>query len=79
MYLWASGKDKNFEDWRLKTRWGYYDYFYQPLETATGMDVKTFYETFKDPDNVSCLQTPVEIWPTPGAVIQEWPTLTPTP
>jgi hypothetical protein len=28
---------------------------------------------------VSCLQTPVEIWPTPGAVIQEWPTLTPTP
>src|SRR6185436_10642432 len=34
-----------------------------PLDKATGMDVATFYETFKNPDNTTCLETPLELWP----------------
>ena len=34
-----------------------------PILEATGMDVVTFYETFKDPDNTACLETPSNLWP----------------
>jgi hypothetical protein len=33
------------------------------LFDATGMDVKTFYETFMDPETDVCLETPQELWP----------------
>ena len=33
------------------------------LFDATGMDVKTFYETFMDPGTDVCLETPQELWP----------------
>jgi hypothetical protein len=33
-----------------------------PLEEATGMDLKTFYNVFKDLDNQSCLETPANLW-----------------
>jgi hypothetical protein len=36
-----------------------------PLEEATGMTVTSFYETFKNPENVACLETPAELWPNP--------------
>lgn len=39
--------------------------FDQPVEEATGMDVETFYETFKDPNNPICLETPLSLWPAP--------------
>ena len=35
---------------------------YLPLEEATGMDVTTFYETFKNPDKTVCLETPANLW-----------------
>lgn len=35
----------------------------QPLEDATGMDIATFYQTFKESNTSSCLITPVEFWP----------------
>ncbi len=35
----------------------------KPLFDATGMDVKTFYETFKTPDATVCLETPNDLWP----------------
>ncbi len=35
------------------------------LEKATGMNVNTFYETFKNPGTVNCLVTPAELWPEP--------------
>lgn len=35
----------------------------KPLLEATGMDVKTFYETFKNPDTDVCLETPKNLWP----------------
>lgn len=34
----------------------------KPLLEATGMDVKTFYETFKNPDTNVCLETPKRMW-----------------
>ncbi len=39
--------------------------FALPLEEATGMSVETFYETFKDPANPICLETPLNLWPGP--------------
>ena len=35
---------------------------YISLEQATGMNLDTFYKTFKDPDSQACLETPTEIW-----------------
>jgi hypothetical protein len=35
---------------------------YLSLEEATGMDEATFYETFKNPDNTTCLETPASLW-----------------
>ena len=37
---------------------------YPPLTLleATGMDLETFTNTFKDPDNISCLETPADLW-----------------
>lgn len=34
-----------------------------PLEEATGMDVHTFYETFRQAGTEACLQSPTEVWP----------------
>jgi len=34
-----------------------------PLLDATGVDVKTFYETFKNPETDVCLETPKNLWP----------------
>ena len=36
-----------------------------PLKDATTLTVDAFYEIFKDPQNTSCLDTPVELWPEP--------------
>jgi hypothetical protein len=33
------------------------------LLEATGMDVKTFYETFQNPETDVCLETPKNLWP----------------
>lgn len=35
---------------------------YLSLEEATGMDVATFYQTFQNPDNTTCLETPADLW-----------------
>lgn len=37
------------------------DYF-KPLEEATSLSLEEFYRTFKDPNNTTCLQTPIELW-----------------
>lgn len=34
-----------------------------PLEEATGMDIQTFYETFRQAGTTACLESPAEIWP----------------
>lgn len=35
---------------------------YLSLEESTGMDITIFYETFKNPDNTICLETPANLW-----------------
>ena len=35
----------------------------KPLLEATGMDVETFYETFRNTATDACLETPKELWP----------------
>jgi hypothetical protein len=32
------------------------------LEDATGMSIEQFYQTFSQPDNQTCLQTPADLW-----------------
>ncbi len=36
--------------------------FYLPLEEATGMEIETFYQIFKQSNGTNCLETPVELW-----------------
>jgi hypothetical protein len=38
---------------------------YLPLEEAAEMEIQTFYETFKDSNNDTCLETPAILWPDP--------------
>jgi len=35
---------------------------YLPLEEASGMDIETFYNQFKKPNNTWCIETPKELW-----------------
>jgi len=64
IYLWSPENNKmSSQDAKQKfidTRW-----LPEPksLFEATGMDVKTFYETFKNPDTDVCLETPENLWP----------------
>jgi len=37
------------------------DYF-KPLDEATGMTIDEFYQKFKDPNNMECLETPIDLW-----------------
>ena len=39
--------------------WG--EQYYKPLEETTGMDLKTFYQTYSDPDTDICIETPAEL------------------
>lgn len=62
--LWSPEKDKmSFQDAKQK----FLDTTNlpepKPLFEATGLDVKTFYETFKNPDTDVCLETPKNLWP----------------
>ena len=34
----------------------------KPLIEATGIDVETFYETFRNPETDVCLETPKNLW-----------------
>jgi len=47
----------------LKSRTSAFNVEFLSLEESTGMDVTTFYETFKNADNTTCLQTPTDLWP----------------
>jgi len=35
---------------------------YRRLEDATRMDLETFYQTFKEPNNATCLETAADLW-----------------
>ena len=64
IYLWSPEKTKmSFQDAKQK----FIDTTFlpepQPLVDATGMDVNTFYKTFKNPNTDVCLETPKDLWP----------------
>lgn len=65
IYLWSPENNKmSSQDVRQKfinTRWPPAEP--KPLFEATGMDIKTFYETFKNPNTNVCLETPKNLWP----------------
>jgi len=35
---------------------------YRSLEEVTGMSIEQFYQTFSQPDNQTCLETPADLW-----------------
>jgi hypothetical protein len=35
------------------------------LKEATGMEIETFYEKFKETDSIPCFETPRNRWPEP--------------
>ncbi len=39
--------------------------YFKPVEEATSMTLDEFYQVFKDPNNVQCLETPGDLWPKP--------------
>jgi hypothetical protein len=40
------------------------DLYYKPIEKATSMTLKQFYDTFRQPTG-ECIETPAKLWPTP--------------
>jgi hypothetical protein len=59
--LWHAPLGLTFEE--VKSRAAVYNVDFLSLEESTTMDVATFYETFKDPENITCLETPASFWP----------------
>ncbi len=41
---------------------GLREWDYLPLEEATEIDVASFYEMFRQPENTTCLETPANLW-----------------
>jgi hypothetical protein len=60
--LWGPSLTLTFEE--VKSSAAAYNVDFLSLEDSTEMDVTTFYETFKNPDNSTCLETPAHLWPT---------------
>lgn len=64
MNLYPPGNPDSFYVLLEQTDWGITKNSYKPLEEATSMSIKEFYEIFRNsPDR--CIETPVNIWPTP--------------
>jgi len=58
--LWSPDLNLTFEQVTNGTSELEWDYL--SLEESTEMNVITFYETFRNPDNITCLKTPAELW-----------------
>ena len=66
LYLWSTDEDWTLED-MIQLAYGppvphAPEYPTLPLKEATGMDVETFTDIFKDPNNQSCIETPADLW-----------------
>lgn len=58
--VWFSKLAWTFEE--VKNGASVYNVDYLRLEDTTDWDVTTFYETFKNPDNTTCIETEAELW-----------------
>lgn len=62
LFLWIPGKYTAFPTIVREGRLGQEASSYLPLEEATGMDIVTFYNSYKEPEGEKCLLTPADIW-----------------
>lgn len=62
LFLWTPGKYTSFPTIVKEGRFGQEASSYLPLEEATGMDVATFYNNYKETEGENCLSTPADIW-----------------
>ena len=60
--LWSPDLNLTFEQIKRGSSAIGADRDYLSLEEATGMNVMSFYETFKNPENITCLETPANLW-----------------
>lgn len=65
--LWLVSPERNitFSEARQKTSQIDNSQQHLTLQEATGLDIETFYESFKDSNSNQCLQTPASIWHLP--------------
>jgi hypothetical protein len=62
LFLWIPGKYTAFPTIVREGRFGQEASSYLPLQEATGMDVATFYNNYKEPEAQNCVSSPVDIW-----------------
>lgn len=68
LFLWNPGEKITLKEFGEMFEWDITDYEpYLSLDEATGMDIETFYQTYKDAQGLVCLETPRELWPNPFA------------
>jgi hypothetical protein len=82
LWLWSAKEGKTYAKLALETNnFGSGEILptFMPLEQATGMSVETFYNTFKNESNTTCLETPLELWLAPGQEIISTTVVTTTP
>jgi hypothetical protein len=60
LWLWSPHTDRrHIADWESMI--GGESYF-RSLAEATGLSIEQFYQTFSQPDNQTCLETPADLW-----------------
>jgi hypothetical protein len=62
LFLWVPGKYTAFPIIVREGRFGQEASSYLPLQEATGMDVVTFYNNYKEAEAENCVSTPADIW-----------------
>jgi hypothetical protein len=64
--LWSSELSYDFAEMaNVFSSIGLKDKHVLSLTDTTGMSIDTFYHTYSNPDNLPCIQTPLDIWPAP--------------
>jgi len=65
--IWSSDHPKSWRSFQPFNSW---DTAPPPLEDAIGMDLDTFYETYKNPDVEPCFEFPDDVWPHPNPLLR---------
>lgn len=61
--LWSPKEALTFQKAANMFNWDVNDPPTLPLAEATDLTVEEFYQTFKSPSEIPCLETPAELWP----------------
>jgi hypothetical protein len=68
LWLWSPDQKKNLYDIANLNQGGFIAEelgYFRPLHDVTEMDVESFYESFRDINILTCLETPATMWPPP--------------